>query len=1064
MTKPLHTYRCILLTAMLFLHFSGTAIAQDTHPLYGTVIAQDTGKGLPGATVLMEGTNQGTVTDEGGQFSLAVKKGSHRITVTYLGYEKISLEVAVPLESPLQVSLISNGLDLEGVEVLSTGYASLPKERATGSFAQVDQKLLNRRVSSNLLDRLEDVTSGLRFNREGPGESISIRGRNTLFANTDPLIVIDNFPYDGPLESINPNDVESITVLRDAAAASIWGARAGNGVIVITTKEGKFESGTKVSFNSNVTVGEQNDLFYLPKMSPAEVVDMEQLLFDQGYYESAATRSSHPALSPAVETLIAERDGLINQEEAAQRLASYRQHDVRNDLAKYYYQSPVNQQYSLQVSGGSKGHRYMLTSGYDRNAENVVANDNERMTLGMKNSWKGTDNKFTAALDAYYSRSKRSTGTAVPEPYAYERLADEGGSPLPVIHGYSSRYIESIQDAGLLDWRFIPLDEIGLLQQKNISSDYRINAQVGYELAKGLRASLLYQYWKNDAVSSDLSTMDTYITRNNINRYTQMAEDGSLSYPIPMGSIYDRTSGTGQSQNGRVQLDYNRKWNGKHHVVAIGGFEIKDRQFDGHSSRYYGYDDEFGTSEPVDYVNRYTNYVTGGTLRIPSGEGHSGTTDRFVSYYANASYTYADRYTFTASARKDASNLFGVETNQRGVPLWSAGGSWTISNEEFYHSGFLPYLKLRTTMGYNGNIDKTLTAFTTATMLSGGYNSLSGLPYAQISSPPNPSLRWEKIQVWNIGLDLATKEDRISGTLEYYIKNGRDLIGDIPRPSSSGFTEFRGNFAATRTQGIDLQLSSMNLNGQLSWQTDWLFSTVKEEVVEYSEEATARNYMAYYGTYPFEGRPLYGVYSYSWAGLDPDTGEARGYLGGEPSTDYAAILAEASPEGITYHGPSRPSVFGALRNTFGYKGLSLSFNISYRMGYYYKRGSVQYDDILSGLQGHGDFTQRWQLPGDELHTDIPALPSSKNRNRDHFYWHSEALVERGDHIRLQDIRLAYMMDKNNIPVLPFSRMEVYTYANNLGILWKAAKDDSLDPDYRTTKPLKSISLGVKIEF
>lgn len=262
---------------------------------------------------------------------------------------------------------------------------------------------------------------------------------------------------------------------------------------------------------------------------------------------------------------------------------------------------------------------------------------------------------------------------------------------------------------------------------------------------------------------------------------------------------------------------------------------------------------------------------------------------------------------------------------------------------------------------------------------------------------------------------------------------------------------------------MDIQLNSRNIIGSsFNWDTRFFLSSVNEKVTEYDQEADVINFMAYFGTVPVEGRPLFGVYSYPWAGLDPNTGDPRGLLDGEPSSDYLSILLGATPETITYHGPSRPTVFGSVMNNFTYKGLSLSFNISYRLGYFYKRSSVDYSDVFAGNIPHLDFESRWMQPGDELITEIPSLPENANSLRDLFFVHSESLVERADNIRLQDIRIGYSFNTAGW-ARSFSRLEWFLYANNLGILWKSS-DDPLDPDFRTMRPLRSLATGLRIEF
>ncbi|MDO9553267.1 SusC/RagA family TonB-linked outer membrane protein [Rhodonellum sp.] len=1054
-----------ILTFFLLL-MANLAMSQkaETHRFFGTVVDSQSKEFLVGALIQVGDQNRSAVSNENGEFSFLMEEGHHTVTVRYLGYLNYSSKVFIPQLSRLTVEMDPAEMEVGTVDVLATGYQKIPKERATGSFVHLDRELVNRRVSTGLLERLEDVTSGLVFNRAGSGnDPLSIRGRNTLFANTQPLIVIDNFPYDGPLENINPNDVENITVLKDAAAASIWGARAGNGVIVITTKQGGV-SGPKLSFNSNINIVEKPDLFYRPQLSVNDYMEVEQLLFGRGFYSGNENAFHRPPLSPLVETLIAQRDGRISASQANNQIAAFRNSDIRNDLSKYFYRQTVNRQYALNLTGGNKRHTYAISSGWDDNSENVQGNSNSRITLSMKNSWKSSNDRFDLGLGVYLVRQNRSQTTELPGgTYPYDRLVDEAGNHLPITQKYSRRFIEGQSVASLLDWNYIPLDELGRSSIDNRQNDYRINLSTGYKITQGLKAELLYQYWQSDGTNENFRDPSLFYTRNLINQFTQHLSGGGISRVVPEGGIIDKTNEGAHSHTLRGQLSYNKSWSTDHELNTILGYEIKDMQAESNSVRYYGYDKSRSLSKPVDHVGRYLLFPDGYLSSVFNGIAHSGLVDRFISYYFNAGYSYKKKLDFTVSARKDASNLFGVEPNQKGVPLWSLGAGWTVSEENFYTWTNLPYLKIRGSFGYNGNIDKTLTAFTTAQFYTNGSFTLpAGELGANILNPANPLLQWERIRIYNLGLDSESKNGRVRAAVDIYQKNGYDLIGDTPLPPSTGVFRFRGNTANTRSKGLDLDVQTLNLTGRVRWQTNFLYSYIHEEVTGYYYKGAAINYLEL-GNIPLEGKPLFGMYSLPWGGLDPATGNPLGILEGEPSQSYAEIFNNASPETIQYHGSRRPTSFGALRNTLVWNNFSLSANISFRMGYYYRRESVRYNPILQSQGGHPDYTARWQNPGDELSTNVPSMPATLNALRDNMYNYSDVLVEKGDHIRLQDIRIGYTLDKTKMSKLPFQRAEIYGYANNIGILWKAS-DDPLDPDFRTMRPLRSIALGLRVDF
>ncbi|WP_373496220.1 SusC/RagA family TonB-linked outer membrane protein [Aquiflexum sp.] len=1058
--------RTIILLTGLFLICSGNIAQTIKFDLEGKVSAKTTGEPLPGAIISPGDFAASTISDENGNYKLTLDAGKYILTVSYLGFEKQQHQVDLKENTVLNLEMLVKETELGGVEIMATGYQEIPRERATGSFVTLDRDLVNRRVSTNLIDRLEDVTPGLIFNRTGPAnDPISIRGRNTLFANTQPLIIIDNFPYDGPLDNINPNDVESITVLRDASAASIWGAKAGNGVIVITTKKG-FESAPRFSFNSNINIIGKLDLFYRPVMGMDDFIDLEIMLFNRNFYNSSENSFLRPPLSPGVEAMIQARNGLISEEELDLKLAMFRTKDTRRELMEHFYRPAVNQQYALNLSGGTSNFNYTISAGTDRNLENIIGNRNTRYTFNNRNNWKLLKGRLDLGTGIYFAKRQVDTRTISPDPdFPYEVFTDREGNPVPITRQLSRRYVDSMEGLGLLDWNYIPLNEIGRSGLSSVQDDIRINFNAGYELLPGLKAEGFYQYWTNSNSTENLQTTDLFSTRDFINRYTVIGDDGKLTYPVPMGSIFDQSIARSYSHSLRTMLRYNKSLGMFHRIDAIAGWELKDFQMGSRNNRYYGYRENIGLSQPVDFVNNFRILPTGQQQRIFDGAQHRGTVDRFVSGYFNAGYSYKKRYNLSMSARRDASNLFGVETNQRAVPLWSTGLGWIISEEEFFSSGWLPFLKFRATYGENGNVDKSVSALTTAQFSTNNILMLSaGEPAANIFTPENRLLRWERIKILNFGLDFESRNNRIRGQVEAYFKTGTDLIGDTPYTPSTGFALFRANTASTESRGVDIDLQSLNIDREFNWTTNFLLSSVHEKVTDYFFENSPVQYLSQMNQLvPLEGRPMFSIYSIPWGGLNPDTGAPMGILDGETSENYSAIFSNLTTETLQFHGPRRPTIFGAVRNNFSYRNFDLSVNISYRMGYYYQRESILYGLALTGRGGHADFERRWQNPGDEIFTQVPSMPAANNALRDNTYRYSDHLVERGDHVRLQDIRFSYRIFGDTGRKLPFRSAEIYTYANNIGLVWKKSKDP-IDPDFREILPPASIAFGLNVNF
>lgn len=1043
----------------------------------GKVVTGEEETPLKGATIINLKDQKMVLSNENGDFSIKLENGSTQLEVRYIGYFTKRVNVKIPGQNDLLILLKPESQNLKNVTIVSTGYQRLPKERATGSYVQLANEALNKRVSPDIMSRLADITSGLIMNKNISAEkkSISIRGRSTLFANDQPLVVLNNFPYEGDLDQINPNDVETITVLKDAAAASIWGTRAGNGVIVITTKTGKYNQKPQFSFNSNLSITEKPDLFYVPKLSSADFIDREKVLFSQDFYKSDESSLTHVPFSPVVELLIAKRDGKVDKDKADAAIESYKKYDFRNDVEKYLYRKSINEQYALSMNGGTENNRYFLSVGYDKSLASLVGNSNDRISINGNSSYSFLNKKLELSTGLYFIKSgttQKNTGESTIKIgtgiiYPYAQLIDQQGNEVPFPYDYRSSFIDQARDKGLLDWYYRPLWEIKMADRNISSVNYQFNTALKYKFFKELNGEVQYQYRNIRGEDRNHYGPDSYFARNLINRFTQESPDGTLNRIIPLGGILDLSNSNINSNLLRGQLNFNKDWNLRHQLNALAGYEIRELRSVSADSRLYGYDEVHETSKYVDYVNTFSNYYypEGPKTRIPVNDLRKGLTDRNISYFLNGSYSYLSKYMLSFSARIDKSNLFGVKTNQKGVPLYSIGTSWNISREKFYHLNWMPEMKLRATFGYSGNIDKTLSALTTA-RYNNGAGTDNGLPYATIINPPNPELRWERVRMLNFGLDFSSKNNVFNGSIDYYRKQGLDLIGSAMMPGSTGINSFKGNTANTAVQGIDVVLNSRVLNESLKWNISLLGSYVTDRVTKYGIKATTNTYLdsGFSNSIPLEGKPLSALYSYAWGGLDPVTGDPQGYLDGVLSKDYNRIIQTATPESLIYHGSAKPVVFGALQQTLSYKGFSLNFNVAYRLGYYFRRNSVWFDGYLRGDAGvHGDFYKRWQQPGDESHTSVPSLPGIVNPNRDRLYVRSAALVERGDHIRLQDVHLSYNFPEIKSKGLPFTQMQIYAYANNLGLIWKANKS-GLDPDYQSGPSPLMLSAGFKLGF
>ncbi|MBL7858165.1 MAG: SusC/RagA family TonB-linked outer membrane protein [Cyclobacteriaceae bacterium] len=1037
----------------------------------GKVTDATTQQPLAGVNIVVKGTTNGTTSDADGKYSVNANENDI-LVFSFIGYSVI--EIKVDNQSVIDINLVEDVKSLNEVVVFSTGYAEETPERTTGSFSNVGKELLERNVGSDLASRLNGVTPSLLVDqRNGNQAFFNIRGRSTIMANDQPLIVVDNFPYNGNINTINPNDIENITVLRDAAAASIWGVRAGNGVIVITTKKGKSGQPLQVNINTNVTIGDKPDLFYEKRISTSDFIDVEKKLFDNGYFDNDITNFTNPSISPVVEILLKGRNGELSEQEVNSRLHALRSNDVRNDLKEYFYRRSVNQQYAVNLSGSTERSSFYTSVGYDKAASNLVGNNQGRLSLNFQNTFRPVK-KIQIESRLVYTQTASDVNSTVGsirmgsrDIYPYAKLTDEFGNPAPITYDYSPTFVNSAESKGFLNWQYNPIEELKYSDNTSKQSNIRTAFGIKYDVAKWLSGEIKYQYENQGLKARILQPIESYFTRNLINSFSNYNGSSVTGYNIPLGGILTHSDQNLESHNGRFQLNASQTWR-NHSVIALAGVEVREVGTEGYSYRQYGYDPNLGSSSSVNYDDNFVLYPSNSYATIPNTNGIKGTLDRYRSYFANTSYTFKERYTLYLSGRIDQSNLFGVRTNQKSAPLWSIGGKWVVNAEPFFKMESLPYLSLRATYGYNGNVDQNVTAFTTAQFISAAFSQRNA---AFLVNPPNPDLRWEKSGMLNIGIDFSTRRNALSGSIEFYNKDCTDLIGEGPLDPTKGFTSFKGNIASIKGYGWDVQLNSINIDRTFKWRTNFMFSYTTDKVTRYDLRPTSIwDYMRdgsisrITSDYvPVEGKPLFGVYSFSSAGLDPQTGDPRGYLNGEPSANYSAIQSSATIDSLLYHGRATAPVYGALRNTISYRQWSLSLNLSYRFGYYFRSPSISYSNLYSSYKGHQDFAKRWQQPGDEVSTTIPSMVYPGNSLRDAFYLSSETLVERGDNIRIQDIQLAYELADLNVGSVTLTQFQVYAYINNVGMLWKA-NSRGLDPDFPTLPLPRTYAIGFRFGF
>lgn len=1024
--------------------------------LQGTVMNQNQAP-IEAVSIINQRTKETQKTNRYGRFNMNNVFEGDTILFKHLSYRD-TLIVFDHGDNSLFISLRSFERMIEEVEVINTGYDILPKERSTGSFAFVSNNRINEQINFNIIDRLPAVASGVMLDRNSKQgtNQLLVRGMSTILGETAPLIVLDNFPYEGDLTNINPDDIENITVLRDAAAASIWGAKAANGVIVITSKKAKQNQQLTANFSSLTSIESRPNLFDLDVINSSDMIAVESMLFEKGYYNSMINSSSKPVLSPVVELLIKRSNTndpiVINTiDSELERLGTL---DVRNDFLKYVYQPGFQQQNTLGLSQGSETFIWnasastaIVKDNLDRSIKRNTFLTNSRIHVGQKLVIDaGINISFLNSQSGKLGYGDISAYNSGLFPYA--ELADANGNALPVSKNWRSTYLENEIHSELLDWKYYPLEDYKHSIAKESNQNTLLTAGAEYALPSWFKVSVKYQFQKQNGVSENLKKLESYEARNMINSYaTVNTTTGAVEFQVPKGGLLDRSNSNRQAHNIRGQLNFNWE-NPLHKVYGLIGTEVRSVSMNSTFDRLYGYNPDNLSFVFFDITKPYKSYINGANSTLPNVIALNSKKDRFISTFFNGSYTFLDKYTATMSARRDASNLFGLNVNDKWNPFWSAGLAWIISKENFWGDNLISYLKFRATYGRTGNLNPAMVALTTIRYV--GANPYTQTPYARFDNYANPELKWETVGVTNIGLDFATQNNRISGTIEGYHKKGDDLYGIAPMDYTSGIPSFLvKNVASMSAYGIDLTLNTINTKGSVKWHSNVVLSHNKDKVTKYHVESeSASQFVGPTNRITGrEGYPVYSMYSYRWMGLDPNDGAPLGDLDGMPSREYRLFTgANATVDDLLYNGRVQPSLFGSLGNTFTWKEWSMTFRMTYKFKYSFRRETIIYSSLFSRWSGHGDYNKRWKQPGDELHTDIPAMLYPVPSSEENFYRYAEPFVERGDHIRLDYINLSYHFPNNGRGMVWLKDATITFNINNLGIIYRKNRV-GIDPDY-----------------
>lgn len=1027
----------ILLLGIIFL--LTPIVAAQTRSISG-IVEDESGEVLPGAfiSVFSHNDEKGKVicaTDIDGVFNATIQDSVVALQAYYIGYTPQRIQLSK--ENFYKFKLSLNVKDLENVVV--TGYQTISKERMTGAFSKIDKTELQTKPLTNISNLLEGEIAGY---NDG-----YIRGVTSM-GNTAPLYVVDGFPVENvslsaagglseSLPDLNLNDIESITVLKDAAAASIYGARAANGVIVITTKSKRQTPKPEVYLNMQLMwtpysyyTGNMADSDLMislqkewaeknPNLNGENAASWAQTQLDLRTYPFAGTKA-----------ILQYHAGKISETEMNNRLndLAKRGYQMYDQIGKYAKRTSFDQQYNVSVNNGSDRNIFKASITYRHNALNDLFSNQQSVGIDLYNSTKLTK-WLTFEIGTYlkYSQDETQLGSAwYWEGMPYDKIVNDDGSPLTLFMEdlYSIDTRNTYQKYNLLDMSVTPLEEMKYNRgiSKNIYN--RSFARLQIDFTPWLNYSASFQYERGSNRYRALYEADSRYIKSLVNNWTY--DDGNGN-PVNFFQQKDFLSINNQdvkNYNFRQQLNFDKTFAEKHDIIAIFGTETRENKNNVFVDSYYEWDEQLLTYKTLDYNSLSSTGVTGvfGRQTLKDARVFNEYTNRFFSIYGNTSYQFDRRYNVTGSIRWDRSNLWGTGSQYQKHPFWSVGAAWIISNESFFKCNWIQFLKLRVSDGIGGNISKEASPYIVANYR---YNNNVNATSGYVSRLPNNNLTWEKTNTFNLGVDFSILNSRLSGSLEYYHKKSTDLMCQADGTPVSGYGANSNliNSAGMINNGVEISLSSTIFRkGNWTWTANLIFAYNHNRVSESRITCpyiSARVQNSY--AYPQVGYDYYSLWGLKWAGLSIDglpqiyDGEGNVIQEWPGNDDFDALV---------YLGSQVPTYNGSFNTNLSWKNLSFSIQLvgaggnkafstnSPVLGY-----NVNASTYATNFASASSLLKdRWQKPGDEAFTNVPRVMFGENGDINgallgQIYGFSSCNIIDMSYLKINNISLAYNLPK-----------------------------------------------------
>lgn len=1067
------------------------------------IVRNATGRPLAGATVAVLGASSSTITNDQGEFEISAGPASV-LVVTFIGHTR--LEVPVNNRKSINIQLEESTSEIAGVDVVATGYQNIDRKLFTGATSKINAKDAERAGVPDISRMLEGQAAGVSVQNVsgtfGAAPKIRVRGATSLSGDNKPLWVVDgiiledivnisnealstgdaNTLIGSSVAGLNPNDIESLTILKDAAATAMYGARAMNGVIVVTTKRGIQTDGAPfINYNSTLTTYLKPNYEQFDIMNSAEQMAVLLEMERKGAFSHASSRNAASGgifykMYNQIYDYDAESDSFsLKNNRASKNQFLNRYAEANTDWFDILFKNSLLQEHSLSYnSGTAKSQTYASTS-YTQDSGQTLGDRVKRFTANLRTNFKLNDKLSGELLVNGSIRDQRTPGTLTrtsdPVYGQYSRDFD--------INPYSyalntSRLMTPYDDEGNLEYfrkNYADFNILNELENNYLElgmNELKVQGGVKYkiipQMTYSVDASYRYATTKRKHYIKENSNMvgayrahgnDPFVMENNRFLFKRPFAPTELPYVVlPEGGFYNTKGDDLINYYFRQNLEYDATFSERHRLNVFGSMEVRytDRQFDNFDGVGYQYDNS-------GIVNPDYRYFERAQILINPYFGMGYGKDRYAAFMMRAAYAFADKYSVNFTTRYDGSNLMGKSRTARWLPTWNLSGAWDIDQESFFDQDnwFLSGARLRATHGLVaslGNARNSDVLF--YSRLTYRPTELDKETLVGISGLENSELTWEKLYETNLGADLSFFDNRIDLTVDVYKRKIFDLIGTVTTSAIGGQFRKVGNYGEMSGKGIEVTIGGTPVrNDKFRYRTSFNFALNKNKITELEVNPNAWTLIRAEGG-PLVDHPQRGLFSVKFDGLDPlygyptftsQTGEKN-----MTRVDFQSTTIDY----LQYHGPVDPIFTGGFYNQLGYKDFTLSFLFNFSFGNYVRLQPTFTPSLSDDVAITKDLVNRWMKIGDHEFTNIPAIldplvsevfMSDDPRYSYYAYNYSGERVAKGDFIRLKNISLSYRIPKVIYERLKMRSLEVALVGNNVALLYSDKKLNGADPEF-----------------